>query len=88
MVVGRDLEPVRVPDQGSGKRFRSCYIGGWWGGVRRHWSLVTDDERFDINVCDQNSSAEEANPDLRYSRVEHVSEKSSRCGKVRDAAWR
>ena len=40
--------------------------------MRGHWSPVSDDERLDVNVCDQNSSAEEGDPELKYSRAEHV----------------
>lgn len=56
MVIGRDLDRVRVSDQASGRRFRSCNVDGRWGSMREHWSPINDDERLDINVRDQNSS--------------------------------
>ena len=56
--------------------------------MRRHWNFVTDDERLDIKVGDQNSSEEDGGPELKYSRAEHVGDYFSHCDKVRDAARR
>ena len=46
------------------------------GGYGR---CFADNERFDINICNQNSSEKGGGPELQRSHAEHVSDDFSHC---------